>query len=189
MKTATQVHPVNEPRLHASLFLWGRCEPPLYHDVTHACGNRPTHDPHVTHDPPCRAFNTGRGEAQRTGNYCRKNPPHLPAHHAGPSPTMRRAYVWPRPEGSCRCTKVGALLLHPFTCARAVRAAPTVTLSRAEEGCRSTRRSEKRQDQRRKESKRVRWTPPARPLSGWLPQPRQDPCLGNLPDASRARHP
>jgi hypothetical protein len=37
----------------------------IYCDVTHACGNRPTHDPHVTHDPPRRAFNAGRGEAQR----------------------------------------------------------------------------------------------------------------------------
>ena len=37
---------------------------PIYCDVTHACRNRPTHDPHVTHDPPRRAFNAGHGEAQ-----------------------------------------------------------------------------------------------------------------------------
>ena len=29
----------------------------IYHDVTQACNNRPTHDPHVT-------FNAVRGEAQ-----------------------------------------------------------------------------------------------------------------------------
>ena len=37
----------------------------IYYDMTHACGNRPTHNPNVTHDPPCRAFNVGHGEAQR----------------------------------------------------------------------------------------------------------------------------
>ena len=37
----------------------------IYYDVTHEGSNRPTHDPHVTHDPPRRAFNAGRGEAQR----------------------------------------------------------------------------------------------------------------------------
>ena len=157
--------------------------------MTHVCRKRPTHDPHVTHDPPRRAFNAGPGESQRTNSYYGKNPPHLPAHGSGPSPTTGHAYVWPRPGGSCRCTKVGALLLHPFTCARIIRAAPTATLSRAEEGRRSTLRPKRRHDQGRKESKRARWTPPARPFPGWLLQPRQDHCRGNLPDASRARHP
>ena len=38
--------------------------------------------------------------------------------------------------GGCRCTKLGALLLTPFTCARAVRAAPAATLNKAGEGSR-----------------------------------------------------
>ena len=41
----------------------------------------------------------------------------------GPSPTTPRARVWPRPGGSCRCTKVWVLLV-PHTCARAVVAMP-----------------------------------------------------------------
>ena len=186
MKTVTQVHPVNEPRLHASLFLWGRRDPPLYRDVTHACENRPTHAPHVTHDPPRCAFNAGWGEAQRTKGYRGKNPPCLPAHRSGPGPTTCRAYVWPRPGGSCRCTKVGALLFYPFTCARTVGAAPTATLSRAEEG---SRRHKAIRGNAKTQSKRARWTPPARPLPGQPPRPRQEPCRGNLPDANRASHP
>ena len=49
----------------------GRPSFPIYCDVTHACGDRPTHDPHVTHDPPHRAFNAGHGEAQRTKKLLR----------------------------------------------------------------------------------------------------------------------
>ena len=65
LKTTTRAHSVNEPHLCVFLFLRGRREPPLYNDMTHACRNRPTHDPHVTHDPPRRTFSAGRGEAQR----------------------------------------------------------------------------------------------------------------------------
>ena len=109
------------------------------------------------------------GKISGRRNYCGKNPPNLPAHRSGPSPTMHHAYVWPRPGGSYRCTKVGALLLHPFTCEQAGRATPTAAVSRAEEGSQSTRRPKQRQDRRRKESKKARWTPP-----------RQDPCRGGF---------
>src|SRR3990170_2979519 len=54
------------------------------------------------------------GKRSGLNSYYGKNPPRLPAHHSGPSPTTRRAYVWPRPGGSCWCTKVGALLLTPL---------------------------------------------------------------------------
>ena len=80
--------------------------------------------------PPHRAFNTGRGEARGRNSSLGKNPPQLPAHRSRPGPTTLCAYVWPRPGGSCRCTKVGDF---PFTCARAVVAAPAATLGGAEE--------------------------------------------------------
>ena len=32
----------------------------------------------------------------------------------GPSPTTCRAYAWPRPRGSCRCTKGGVLFCTPL---------------------------------------------------------------------------
>ena len=151
MKTVTRSHSVNGSRLYASPSSWGRREPPLYRDMSHACGNRPTHDPHVMHDPPRRAFNACRGEAQASeGITAVKIPPHLPAHHSGPDPTTRCAYVWPRTGGSCRCTKVGALLFYPFTCARAVEATPAATLSRAKGGSRSTRILEQRSSQEHK---------------------------------------
>src|SRR3989337_1446967 len=54
------------------------------------------------------------GKRSGLNSYYGKNPPRLPAHHSGPSPTTRRAYVWPMPGGSCRCTKVGVLLLTPL---------------------------------------------------------------------------
>ena len=54
----------------------------------------------------------GKRSGQNNGRG--KNPPQLPAHRSGPGPTTCCAYVWPRPGGSCRCTKVGALLLTPL---------------------------------------------------------------------------
>ena len=128
----------------------------IYHDVTRACSNRPTHDPHVTHSTRVMGKCDGRG------NYHSKTPPHVPAHRSGPGPTTRCAYVWPRPGGSYRCTKVGAPLFYPSTCARVIRATPAATLSRARGRSRSartpesapakgTRRAKRRQDQRHKE--------------------------------------
>ena len=193
MKTTTRVCSVNEPRLYTSLFLWGRREPPLYHDLTHTCGNRPTHDPHVTHDPPRRAFNAGCGEAQRTRRY----------HSKKPAPPARAPF-WARPNNMSRlCVAQARGLLsvyksrgtpfYPFTCARTVGAAPTATLSRAGEGSRGeakgTRRSETTPRQETQDSKGARWTPPARPLPGRPPWPRQEPCRGSLPNTSRASHP
>ena len=193
MKTATRVQSVNELHLFASLFfLWGRHDPPLYCDVAHASRNRPTHDPHVTHDPPRRAFNVGCGEAQRMKNYCGKIPPRLPVHHFGPGPTTLHAYVWPRPRHSCWCTKVGALLLTPLLVHEHSEPRGAATLSRAEEG--SRREAEARGNQgnaktRNTKSKRARWAPPERSLPAWPLQPRQEPCRGNLPDTSGARFP
>ena len=43
------------------------------------------------------------------------------------------AYVWPRPGGSCRCTKRGVHFLYPYNCARAVGATCTTTLSKERE--------------------------------------------------------
>ena len=139
----------------------------IHHDVMHACGNRPMHDPHVKHDPPCRAFNAGCGEAQRTENYCGKNPPRLPAHRSGPGPTTRRAYVWPRPGGSCRCTKVGALLLTPLLVRG--QSEPRARHDHTQQGkggepehktVKATPRPET------PKSKRARWTSPGRTLAG-----------------------
>ncbi len=80
----------------------------IYHDVTQACSNRPTHDPHVTHSTRV----VGKRNWRRS--YHSKTLPRVPVHRSGPGPTMLCAYVWPRPGGSCRCTKVGALLLTPL---------------------------------------------------------------------------
>ena len=90
---------------------------PIYCDVTQACGNRPTHDPHVTHDPPplmSRVQRGSWGSASERKSTTVKIPPRLPVHRSGPGPTTCRAYVWPRPGGSCRCTKVGSLLFTPL---------------------------------------------------------------------------
>ena len=76
------------------------------------------------------------GKRSGRNSYYGKNPPHLPAHRSGPGPTTRRAYVWPRPGGSCRCTKVGALLLTPLLVHGQSEPRTTATLSRAEEGSR-----------------------------------------------------
>ena len=66
------------------------------------------HDPHIARST--------RVMEKRSGwsSYHGKNLPQLPTHNSGPGPTTCCAYVWPRPGGSCRCTKVGALLLTPL---------------------------------------------------------------------------
>ena len=58
---ARRVKGTVRPRL--SLFMGKpRGALPIYYDVTHACGNRPTHAAHGTHTPPCRAVRAGRGK-------------------------------------------------------------------------------------------------------------------------------
>ena len=94
----------------------------IYCDVMHACGNRPTHDPHVTHDPPRRAFNAGHGEAQRTKSTAVKSAP----------PARAPFWAWPNNASRLLVAKDRGILsvyksrgspFDPFTCARAVRAA------------------------------------------------------------------
>src|SRR3990170_476146 len=94
---------------------------------------------HVAHSTRVMGKRSGRS------GYYGKDPPRLPAHRSGPSPTTRRAYVWPRPGGSCRCTKVGALLLTPLLVHGQSEPRATATLSRAEEG--SRREAEARDNQ------------------------------------------
>ena len=155
----------------------------IYYGVTQACCDRSTHDPHVTHS--MRVV----GKRNWRGSYCGKTRPRIPAHRFGPSPTTRRTYVWPRPGGSCRCTKVGALLLTPLLVHGQSEPRTTAARSRAKEGSRREakaqdgQRNAKTKDTKEREGE-VDSLGPGRP-----PQPRQDPCWGNLRDASRASHP
>ena len=67
--------------------------------------------------------------------------------------------------------------MYPFTCAWAVRAAPTATLSGAEEGSKSTRPPEQRQA-RGARSKGTRWAFPGKSLAGaTCPTPARPPPL------------
>ena len=128
----------------------------------------------------------GKHSGQKS--YYSKNPPRLPAHRSGPGPTTRCAYVWPRPGGSCRCTKVGALLFTPLL----VHGQSEPHLRPHLAGQREEPKAQDKQSNARTKytkSERARWTPPARPLPGQPPRPRQEPCRGNLPDANRVSHP
>ena len=119
------------------------------------------------------------------GSYCGKNSTaRAPAHRSGPGPIMLCTYMWPRPGGSCRCTKTGVpfctpLLVHgqsqPHAPGHPWRGRRSKT----------TRQPEQRQD-KNTESRGARRTPPVRPLPGRPPQPRQEPCRSNSPDTSRA---
>ena len=121
LETTTQAHSVNELRLCAFPFLRGRREPPLYHDVTHVCGNHPTHDPHDTHDPPCRTFNAGRGEAQRMRSYYGKICPTCPHTILGLAQQHVALMCGPGPGAPVGVQSRGSPF-DPFTCAWAVRA-------------------------------------------------------------------
>ena len=111
-------------------------------------------------------------------------------------------WAWPNNVSRLCVAQVRGLLsvyksrgapFYPFTCARIVGAAPTATLSRAGEGSRGeakgTRRSETTPRPETPKSKRARWTPRARPLPGWPPRPRQEPCRDNLPKHQRSEPP
>src|SRR3989337_3001182 len=112
------------------------------------------------------------GKRSGLNSYYGKNPPRLPAHHSGPSPTTRRAYVGPRPGGSCWCTKVGVLLLTPLLVHRQSEPRAAATLSRAEEGSRREAEAQDNQSNaktRNTKSKRASWTPPGKTLAGAAP--------------------
>ena len=76
------------------------------------------------------------GSVASEGVTISKNPPRLPAHRSGHGPTTCRAYVWPRPRGSCWCTKVGAHLCTPLLVHRQSEPRATAARSRAKEGSR-----------------------------------------------------
>ena len=113
-----------------------------------------------------------------------KIPPRLPAHRSGPGTTTCRAYMWPRPGGSCRCTKVGVPFCTPLL-VRGLSQPHAPDHAWRGSGSKGTRRPDQRQARNTK-SRRARWTPPARPLPGRPPQPRQEPCRGNLPHTNKA---
>ena len=99
----------------------------IYHNVMQTCCNRPTHDPHVTHSTLVV------GKRNWRGSYCGKTPPRIPAHRSGPGPITLRAYMWPRPGGSCRCTKVGVLFVPIYLCTCSRNNTPAATLGGAKE--------------------------------------------------------
>ena len=71
--------------------------------------------PLTSHPPPHAAPRAGSmGSTAREETYRGKNHPACPRTVFGPSPTTRCAYVWPRPGGSCQCTKEGAHLCTPL---------------------------------------------------------------------------
>ena len=116
------------------------------------------------------------GKRSGQKNCYGKNPPRLPAHRSGPGPTMCRAYVWPRPGGSCRCTKVGALLLTPLLVhgQSEPRPRPHLAGQGREAGEKPKPKTNKAMPRpETPKSKRARWTPPARPLPGQLPRCQQ----------------
>ena len=129
----------------------------IHRGVTQACCNHSTHDPHVTHSLRVGGSTTGEGVTTV------KTLPRVPAHRSGPGPTTLRAYVWPRPGGSCRCIEVGAFL-YPFTYARAVIATPAAMLGGAEKG--KERDCQGSTQARGMKSKGARWISPGNTLAG-----------------------
>ena len=169
MKTAPQPHSINGSRLHASLRLWGRREPPLYYDVTHACENQPhACCPRHTHLPTPHHTRES-WEAQRAKNLTavKTAPPARALFWAWRNSARHR--VWPRPGGSCRCTKRGVHFLYPYNYAWAVRAAPTTTPSEAREvsqGKTEARGNWSNAKARTTKSQGTRRAPPVRSLPG-----------------------
>ena len=158
----------------------------IYCDVTQACCNRPTHDPHVTHSTRVM------GKRNWRGSYYGKTPPRSPAHRSGPGPITRRAYVWPRPRGSCRCTKVGALLLTPLLVHGQSEPRATAALGKAGEVNRGrtieTKQAKRRQGQDHREQMDEAGFP-GKTLAGAASAAPARPLPGQLAHTGRASHP
>ena len=87
--------------------------------------------------------------------------------------------------------KRGAFL-YPYTCARVVGAAPTVTPSRTGEVSQGKTKAQDNKSNAKAKTTKSRGTkqvPPARPLPGQPQQPWQDPCRDSSPRTNRAGHP
>ena len=162
---------------------------PIKCDTTHACGRYPSHASHVTraHTTPTSRTQCGSwGSATSEGVTAVQTLPRVPVHRSGPGPTTLRAYVWPRPGGSCRCTKVGAFL-YPFTCARAVVATPVAVLGEAEEA--KVRDCQGSTQARGAKSKGARWASPGKCLAGAAYVAPAKALLGQIAQHQQDRHP
>ena len=137
------------------------------------------HDPHVTHDPHIAHSMRVVGKRNERGNYCGKNSAaRAPVHRSGPGPITPRAYMWPRPGGSCWCTKVGVPFCTPLL-VRGQSQPHAPGHAWRGRGSKGTRRLDQRQAGNTK-SRRARWTLPTRPLPGGLHSPGK-----NLAGATR----
>ena len=139
-------------------------------DVTHALGKQPhACRPRHTRLPTPRHAREA-WEAQRMKRLTAvKTAPPARAPFLGLAQRRDCAYVWPRPGGSCRCTKRGAHICTPFSCAWAVRAMPTATPSKMREVSQGKAEAqEKKNDAKTKttKSKGDEADPPARSLPG-----------------------
>ena len=141
---------------------------------------------------PCHAHPStprrarGSWEAQRAKSFTavKTAPPARAPFWAWPNNVSRLCVAQAR--GLLSVYKSRGSPFDPFTCARAVRAAPAATLSRAKGGSKSTRQAKQRQDERHKEQEGEVDSPgktlagaasaaPARALPGQLAQ-RQQGC-------------
>ena len=129
--------------------------------------------------PPRHAFNAGRGEAQRTESYRGKNRPACPRTVLG-LPQQRVALMYGPGPGLLSMYKKRGALLYPFTCARAVGAAPTVTPRRTGEMSQGKTEAQDNQSNAKAKTTKSRGQPQ---------QPRQGPYRGSSPHTNRASHP
>ena len=131
------------------------------------------------------------GSAAREKSYRGKNRPACPRTVLGLAQQRVALMCGPGP-GAPAGVKKRSAFLYPYTCARAVGAAPTVTPSRTGEVSQGKTKAQDNQSNAKAETTRRRGTkqaPPARPLPGQPQQPRQDPCRDSSPRTNRAGHP
>ena len=139
----------------------------IYYHVTHGAATAPRMTPTSRTTLHIARSTRVVGKRSERRSYCSKNPRRLPAHRSGPSPTTRRAYVWPRPGGSCRCTKGGVLFCTPLL----VRGQLESRLRPHLVGLRKEATSQDNQNNAKPETRRA---------EGRDGLPRQSPCRGGL---------
>ena len=129
----------------------------------------------------------GSWEAQRAKSLTtvKTAPPARSPFWAWPNNVSRLCVAQAR--GLLSVYKKRGTLLYPFTCARVVRPAPTVTPSRTGEV--SQGKTEAQDDQSNTKTTKSRGTkqvPRQDPCRGQPQQPRQDPCRGSLSSPGKA---
>ena len=153
---------------------------PLYYDVTHACGNQPhaCRPRHTRLPTPRHARESWEAQRAKSLTAVKTAPPARAPFWAWPNNVSHLCVAQAR--GLLSVYKKRGAFLYPYTCARAVGAAPTAMLSRTGEVSQGKTEAQDNKSTAKvmtTESRGTKQVPPGRA------------CRGSSPHTNRVSHP